>query len=137
MPNGFQVAPIHAFAKERDDVLRKEWCPQIQTYQTAATTDPKWKSDIMTKYGNALYTVWNKTHLNQEPLDIDQAAILIDGINSLSKNKTTLPTDIQAVLTDLLAFLRQYEIQQWSQPSASTMMTNGILGAILQGFNKS
>jgi hypothetical protein len=26
MPNQFQVAPIHAFAKERDDVLRKEWC---------------------------------------------------------------------------------------------------------------
>lgn len=49
--------------------------------------------------------------MNGEPLDLDKAAVLIDGINSLSKNKTTLPTDIQAVLPDLLAFLRQYEIQ--------------------------
>jgi len=49
---------------------------------------------MTTKYNTALYTVWNKTHLNGETLNLDQAAVLIDGINALSKNKTTLPGDI-------------------------------------------
>lgn len=83
MPNGFQVAPIHAFAKERDDVLRKEWCPHIKSLQSAATSDPIWKNQMQTKYGQALGTVWNLTHFNNEPLDFDQAAILVDGINAI------------------------------------------------------
>lgn len=42
MPNGFQVAPIHAFAKERDDVLRHEFCPAISTLQKQAISSIEW-----------------------------------------------------------------------------------------------
>lgn len=68
--------------------------------QKAATSNADWKAKMINDYGTELQALWDITNKGK-PLDLDQVAILADGVNAISKNKTVLPTEIQTVLPKL------------------------------------
>lgn len=81
-----------------------------------------------------LQQIWDLTNKGK-PLDIEQVAILADGILAIYKNKTQLPAEID--ISSVMEFLKQYELKQWSSKDAATYMTNGILTHVIAGFNNS
>lgn len=90
----------------------------------------------MKSYKAALDLMWSKASAKGD-LDIDEAASLADGWNSIDRNKKPVPEDIKAQLPNIKAFLHDYQKQQWANKESYTLMTNGLLSAVLENFGTS
>lgn len=80
--------------------------------------------------------MWSKSSIVGE-LDIDKVAELADGWNSLDRNKKGIPPDIKDQLPLIKAFLHDYQKQMWTDKDSWTLMSNGILSAVVTAFDTS
>ena len=80
--------------------------------------------------------MWSKSSIVGE-LDIDKVAELADGWNSLDRNKKGIPQDIKDQLPLIKAFLHDYQKQMWADKDSWTLMSNGILSAVVTAFDTS
>lgn len=134
MPNEFQVAPVHAYAKEKDTVLRKEWCPHIASLQTTAVTNTEWVTATKQKYNTPLTALWNYAGKFDE-IDLAVAAGLADGVNALFLTKTNLPAELNNYRDELQKFLAEYQQQQWTNGDSVKLMVTNLYKTIEGSFN--
>jgi len=110
LPNGFQVAPIHSFALEKDDLLQKVWCPEIDASQSTSTASAEFQAKMKEDHKAGLEAIQAAINTQGE-IDVDLYAQYADSIFAIDANTTiaTLPQGIQDNIADIKAFLGAYQ----------------------------
>lgn len=87
MPNQYQVAPIHAYAADKDTVLSGDFCPTIAQEQSTSTSSEDWVQSMKQKYPT-LVNLWKATGNDGsiEDVNLDQVALYIDTLLQYQKN---------------------------------------------------
>ena len=124
MPNNFQTLPIHAMDFDKDTVLMKDWCQDIETMNKEEVSQQAFTDEISNKYSEALNKF--KDLMVQDNLTIHEIYDYMDGLYTAQFNLDNIG-EFGAIYDDLMKFRFDYYTQYWNNDQSRKVFANGFV----------
>ena len=124
MPNNFQTLPIHAMDFDKDTVLMKDWCQDIETKNKEEVNEQAFIDKISNKYSEALNKF--KDLMVQDNLTIHEIYDYMDGLYTAQFNLDNIG-EFGAIYDDLMKFRFDYYTQYWNNDQSRKVFANGFV----------